>query len=301
MEANPPSSPTSAWLDPPSDIAPPAYCPTPPTGDDILDSPLHPSLCETGNAFADADLSTVVPLRLDKSLPASPLASPPPRSAGPESKLCALNRSFSGGAITLLDRARQRRPVLLDDQSPIRRPSTIVQAQTPDQLSTFFSALDVSLSPSASCFPPHAHPRPGKILQLTGDDSAQAFHNAKQAQANLPWYLKHRHGEEEIKLEFDGTVKAGTLPALVEHLVVDPLRENQFKPIIAPFDLLPQEYPSRSYFAARSLSRSALSQQPLRSSIFLSHSTSWTYHQVSLRRSLINGSVKSFDLLRSVF
>jgi hypothetical protein len=29
-------------------------------------------------------------------------------------------------------------------------------------------------------------------------------------------------------LEFDGTVKAGTLPALVEHLVVDPLRENRF-------------------------------------------------------------------------
>jgi son of sevenless-like protein len=64
-------------------------------------------------------------------------------------------------------------------------------------------------------------------LQLTGDDSAQAFHNAKQAQANLPWFLRHRHGEEEIKLEFDGTVKAGTLPALVEHLVVNPLRASQ--------------------------------------------------------------------------
>jgi len=63
-------------------------------------------------------------------------------------------------------------------------------------------------------------------LQLTGDDSAQAFHNARQAQANLPWYLKHRHSEEEIKLDFDGAVKAGTLPALVEHLVVDPLRKS---------------------------------------------------------------------------
>jgi son of sevenless-like protein len=76
--------------------------------------------------------------------------------------------------------------------------------------------------------PPNARPRPGKVLQLTGDDSAQAFHNAKQAQANLPWYLKQRHGGEEIKLDFDGTVKAGTLPALVEHLVVDPLRESWF-------------------------------------------------------------------------
>jgi len=65
-------------------------------------------------------------------------------------------------------------------------------------------------------------------LQLTGDDSAQAFHNAKQARANLPWFLKHRYAEEEIKLDFDGTVKAGTLPALVEHLVVDSLREIRF-------------------------------------------------------------------------
>ncbi len=65
-------------------------------------------------------------------------------------------------------------------------------------------------------------------MQLTGDDSAQAFHNAKQARANLPWFLKHRYAEEEIKLDFDGTVKAGTLPALVEHLVVDSLREIRF-------------------------------------------------------------------------
>ena len=100
-----------------------------------------------------------------------------------------------------------------------------MRARAFDRVSTLVSPTNVHPSLSTRTFPPHARPRPGKVLQLTGDDSAQAFHNARQAQANLPWYLKHRHSEEEIKLDFDGTVKAGTLHALVEHLVVDPLRE----------------------------------------------------------------------------
>ena len=76
--------------------------------------------------------------------------------------------------------------------------------------------------------PPQALPlpRPGKIKQLTGDDDAQAFHNAKLAQANLPWYLRPKYSDDEIKLEYDGSVKAGTLPALVERLVIDPLRKT---------------------------------------------------------------------------
>lgn len=200
--------------------------------DDPLDSSLNIAPRETenvpavaGSSIPDVPKSVKPLLRLDKALPASPPASANPSSADAGFKLGLLNRSFSGGSIGC---TRSRRPVLLDDQSSIQGPYATIQAQTPDKLSTSFDFLDISSSPSASPLPPHAHPRPGKILQLTGDDSAQAFHNAKQAQANLPWYLKHRHREEEIKLEFDGTVKAGTLSALVEHLVVDPLRENWF-------------------------------------------------------------------------
>jgi len=163
---------------------------------------------------------------VDKSLPESPIAPSSPSSSDIELTFSVLGRSFSGGAIDLQDRVRRRRPVLLDDQSSISRLSSIIRARTSDQLSDLVSPQQPPPSLSVPPFLPYAHPRPGKILQLTGDDSAQAFHNAKQAQANLPWYLKHQHGEEEIKLEFDGTVKAGTLPALVEHLVVDPLREG---------------------------------------------------------------------------
>ena len=154
-------------------------------------------------------------LKLDKSLPASPDGTSAPGSAGTEPKISAHRRNSSDSVIRL------------PDHSYLPGPSRFVRAQTSDQLSSLVCSLDVPSSPFTNPFPPHARPRPGKVLQLTGDDSAQAFHNAKQAQANLPWYLKHRHREEEIKLEFDGTVKAGTLPALVEHLVVDALRESQ--------------------------------------------------------------------------
>jgi son of sevenless-like protein len=109
-------------------------------------------------------------------------------------------------------------------------------------------------------------------LQLTGDDSAQAFHNARQAQANLPWYLKHRHSEEEIKLDFDGAVKAGTLPALVEHLVVDPLRESWFHYNHHQLIPLRQAHPSRNSFVALSLLHSEPLRQPPKSLIFSYHS-----------------------------
>lgn len=62
-----------------------------------------------------------------------------------------------------------------------------------------------------------------KVAQITGDDDAQAFHNARIAQASLPWYLKPRHDNNDIKLEYDGTVIAGTVPALIERLTLDPL------------------------------------------------------------------------------
>jgi son of sevenless-like protein len=156
----------------------------------------------------------IQPLRVDKSLPASPDGTTAPNSASIEHKISAHRRNSSDSAVNLPD-------------SPSGS-STITRAQTSDQLSSLVSFLDLPLSPIPCPIPHNARPRPGKVLQLTGDDSAQAFHNAKQAQANLPWFLRHRYGEEEIKLEFDGTVKAGTLPALVEHLVVNPLRENRF-------------------------------------------------------------------------
>jgi son of sevenless len=197
----------------------------------VHDSPPNSVLHEVEDSpVAPVSLTLVPPvsqwpkpfLKLDKSLPASPDGTTSLDSAGAEPKISAHRRNSSDSAVGSPD-----------SLFSLPGPST-VRAQISDHFSPLVSSLDVPPSPFLNPFPPNARPRPGKILQLTGDDSAQAFHNAKQAQANLPWYLKHRHSDEEIKLEFDGTVKAGTLPALVEHLVVDALRENRFSALQLP-------------------------------------------------------------------
>ena len=116
--------------------------------------------------------------------------------------------------------------------APGPSPSTSYRSPSPaiTRLPTAFDQNlrhDVSHSRSESpigddpVYSPHRNGR--KVAQITGDDDAQAFHNAKVAQANLPWYLKPRHDNGDIKLEYDGTVIAGTVPALIERLTVDPL------------------------------------------------------------------------------
>jgi son of sevenless len=216
------SPPPSGWSDPSIVTQQPREPTTPEKPDNFRNSPPpNPELPE----YEIEDHSTVAvsqtvvppvpqelkPLRLDKSLPASPDRATAPNSASAESKISAHRRNSSDSAIDLPDDSSRH-----------------ARTQTSDQLSALVTSLDVPPSPLPCPLPPNPRPRPGKVLQLTGDDSAQAFHNAKQAQANLPWFLKHRYAEEEIKLDFDGTVKAGTLPALVEHLVVDSLREIRF-------------------------------------------------------------------------
>lgn len=197
--------------------------------DGLRDSPPSSGSRETGDT---PTLSPPIPqkpkppplLRIDKSLPASPDITTTP-SPFAEPKIGTHGRNSSDSAISFQVRT-SRWPLIFDVSSSLQRLCSNVRAQTSDRVSILVSQIDVPPSPLPHAFLPNARPRPGKVLQLTGDDSAQAFHNARQAQANLPWYLKHRHSEEEIKLDFDGAVKAGTLPALVEHLVVDPLRKS---------------------------------------------------------------------------
>ncbi|KAH9968710.1 ras guanine nucleotide exchange factor domain-containing protein [Russula dissimulans] len=234
------SPPPHRWSNPSSSIV--AEPPSEPTNSEIRDR-LHDPSPDSGLHGVEDPLSppssAVVPpvpqrlrpqplLRLDKSLPASPVIPSVPSSAGADPRMGGHGRNSSDSAIDLADSMLRRPRAFHTFDSPTLGPSNVVRrVQTSAQLSTLASPVNVPSSPLTHPLPPGARPRPGKVLQLTGDDSAQAFHNAKQAQANLPWYLKQRHGEEEIKLEFDGTVKAGTVPALVEHLVADPLRASQ--------------------------------------------------------------------------
>lgn len=70
-------------------------------------------------------------------------------------------------------------------------------------------------------------PRMGKVKQITGDDVAEKIATARVTQAMLPWYLRTSYLDNELKMEFDGVVKAGTLAALVERLTAEQLSASR--------------------------------------------------------------------------
>ncbi|EJD54484.1 ras GEF [Auricularia subglabra TFB-10046 SS5] len=82
-------------------------------------------------------------------------------------------------------------------------------------------------------------PRPGpsrvrgggdKVMQLTGDPQAAAIIDARARVRNMPWYLRPAYLEgRDIQTDTDGNVKAGTIVALQESLISEPLVEGQDK------------------------------------------------------------------------
>jgi hypothetical protein len=56
-------------------------------------------------------------------------------------------------------------------------------------------------------------------------DSACRYYIAKLAQSTLPWFVRPVHVGEEIRLEGDDSVRAGTIEALIERLTMDSLRQ----------------------------------------------------------------------------
>ncbi|KAA1471413.1 ras GEF [Dentipellis sp. KUC8613] len=194
---------------------------------DLADSPINPSFNArpppaSHNPVRQTvpGMLTVQPLRLDKSLPASPA----PTTPLPDSAF--LENNQSNPPETSAKRNMRRRPFLIDDQSSLQRLSTLIQARDLEELDILASP-DIASPVEPAPAPRPLNPRRGKIKQLTGDDDAQALYNAKIAQANLPWYLRPKYSEDEIKLDGDGNVQSGTLPALVERLVSDPLRMSE--------------------------------------------------------------------------
>jgi son of sevenless len=93
----------------------------------------------------------------------------------------------------------------------------------PSSISSPGSGAEADLEPSPEPTITVRPPKPTKVGRITGDTNAERFATVKQAQLTAPWYLLPSYGENDIRLESDGSVKAGTLAALVEHLTVDPL------------------------------------------------------------------------------
>lgn len=123
-----------------------------------------------------------------------------------------------------LDHARsvRRRPVLIEDSLSLKRLSVLLEAHGAEEVEDFIQSPVLPESVSGS-MRSHSSRSTDKVKQITGDDQAQALHEAKTVQASYPWYLRPIHGDDQIQLEYDGAIKAGTLPAIVERLTLEPL------------------------------------------------------------------------------
>ena len=59
--------------------------------------------------------------------------------------------------------------------------------------------------------------RATKIRQLLGEDAPERYIEIANADSK-PWYLRSEHNKDEIVLNPDGGIRAGTMKALVERL-----------------------------------------------------------------------------------
>ncbi|KAI0778672.1 ras GEF [Trametes elegans] len=123
----------------------------------------------------------------------------------------------------------RRRPLLIDDQSSLSRLTTLFEAHNVEELEFLISSPVVAESFDAFSRTHRAGtPRSDKVKQITGDDEAQAFHDAQLVQG----YLRPLYADDEIQLQPDGSVYAGTLRALVARLTVDlpkPIQETRYR------------------------------------------------------------------------
>ncbi|KII94039.1 hypothetical protein PLICRDRAFT_50030 [Plicaturopsis crispa FD-325 SS-3] len=132
-----------------------------------------------------------------------------------------LSRSRSESATGFFNGGRtvRSRPVLVDDHASPSRLSTLMEGN-------HVKDLTVLTTPDRNAgFELPRVPAPGGgVRQKENSIDEEEVQNAKLTQAHLPWYLRPAYTSQDIKVGFDGSVKAGTLDALVERLTADPYK-----------------------------------------------------------------------------
>lgn len=221
---------------------------------DCPDSPsVHmPEEVEESQASHELAWSASDIVKLCPSSPSFPPPPPPtPQTASdqsdpsPDAQLSSAPARSPDSAVELVSaspdsysschpRCAHRRLVRLEDGLYFRPLSVLVETMSID------SSLTEQDSPESEFFidSPSERSRSfdsssrrvDKIKRITGDDVAQAVHDGKLAQAACPWYLRPNCGEDEIRYDYNGSVAAGTLPALVEALTSAPLRKWPYPP-----------------------------------------------------------------------
>jgi son of sevenless-like protein len=166
---------------------------------------------------------TTAPLFINKPTPPTPVRSNSTSALDVGSPTPEIARSRSDTVSAVLNgRSLRRRPVLVDDRASLSRLSTLMETNnmteveilTSPQMSRSFDAFSRAMAKSSAVQP------------LVHDDDTVNFCNAKLGQSHLPWYLRPSYDSDTLKVDSAGHIKAGTLPALVERLTVDPPGER---------------------------------------------------------------------------
>jgi son of sevenless len=168
--------------------------------------------------------TTTAPLLIHKPGPSAPA---PVRSSSTSALSSglprrAIIRSHSDTASSTLNgRNLRRRPVLVDDSVSLSSLSTLMETNNLSEVEILTSP---QMSDSFSAFSRATGKTSEEKLELCAhdDDDAMNFSNAKLAQSHLPMYLRPSYNSDTLKVDPEGRVKAGTLPALVERLTVNP-------------------------------------------------------------------------------
>lgn len=126
----------------------------------------------------------------------------------------------------------RRRPMLLDDRSHLSRLSTLIESNDVTEIENFSRSPVVTDSFDAFHRVALQSPalRTGRVKTpireaMSPSPSAplpSASGQICRKNRTAPsWFLRPTYDDDDISLDYDGTVKAGTLPALVERLTLD--------------------------------------------------------------------------------
>jgi len=126
----------------------------------------------------------------------------------------------------------RRRPMLLDDRSHLSRLSTLIESNNVTGIENFskspivtesFDAFHrVSLQSPALRTGRMKTPSRETVGPLPSATSSSASTQvARRDRAASAWFLRPTYDDDDIDLDYDGTVVAGTLSALMERLTLD--------------------------------------------------------------------------------
>ena len=143
------------------------------------------------------------------------------------------HRSRSETLPTMLgNRHLRRRPMLLDDRSHLSRLSTLIESNNVSEIDNFSKSPVVTESFDAFHRVALQSPalRTGRIKTPIRETmqplpsatfSPASGQTGKKNRTASTWFLRPTYDDDDITLDYDGTVKAGTLPALIERLTLD--------------------------------------------------------------------------------